>query len=93
MTLTKQKITREIGRRTRLRNADVARTVETLIDLIAEELARGGRIELENFMVLEVRTTTRRATFDGRLLTYASLKARPGKKLRILLNQSNPLKR
>jgi nucleoid DNA-binding protein len=49
----------EIGRRTRLRNHDVQRVVETLIDVWTVELSSGGRIELENFLVLEVQRIDR----------------------------------
>ncbi len=59
MTLTKAKMVSEIGRRTRLRNADVQRTIETLIEVWTEELVSGGRIELEGFCVLEVQTIDR----------------------------------
>ena len=54
MTLTKNKMVREIGRRTRLKNRDVAVLLEALVDVWTEELVNGGRIELENFLVLEV---------------------------------------
>ncbi len=91
-TLTKQTITREIGRRTRLRNADVSRVLDALIALLSEELARGGRVELENFLVLEVRTLQRRAAFSERPLVYRTLKARPGKRLRARLNNPEYLK-
>ncbi len=53
MTLTKNKMIREIGRRTRLKNRDVQLMLETLIEVWTEELVSGGRVELENFMVLE----------------------------------------
>ncbi len=46
MALTKNKMVSEIGRRTRLRNHDVQRMLEALIDVWIEELASGGRIEL-----------------------------------------------
>jgi nucleoid DNA-binding protein len=59
MTLTKNKMVSEIGRRTRLRNHDVQRVLETLIDVWFEELAASGRIELENFLVLEVQRIDR----------------------------------
>ena len=59
MTLTKNKMVSEIGRRTRLRNHDVQRILETLIDVWFEELASGGRIELENFLVLAVQRIDR----------------------------------
>ncbi|MBI5961719.1 MAG: HU family DNA-binding protein [Chloroflexi bacterium] len=59
MALTKKTMVSEIGRRTRLRNHDVQRVIETLIDVWTEELASGGRIELENFLVLEVQRIDR----------------------------------
>lgn len=59
MSLTKNKMVSEIGRRTRLRNHDVQRVLETLIEVWAEELASGGRVELENFLVLEVQRIDR----------------------------------
>ena len=59
MALTKNKMVSEIGRRTRLRNHDVQRILETLIDVWFEELVSGGRIELENFLVLEVQRIDR----------------------------------
>lgn len=59
MTLNKNKMLREIGRRTRLKNRDVQLMLETLIDVWMEELVAGGRIELENFLVLETQTIDR----------------------------------
>ncbi|MBK8027746.1 MAG: HU family DNA-binding protein, partial [Chloroflexi bacterium] len=49
MSLNKQKMVREIGRRTRLKNRDVQRVIETLVEVWTEELVSGERIELENF--------------------------------------------
>lgn len=59
MTLTKKKMIREIGRRTRLKNRDVQAMLEALIDVWTDELVSGGRIELENFLVLETQTLDR----------------------------------
>ncbi len=59
MTLTKNKMIREIGRRTRLKNRDVQMMLEALVEVWTEELAGGGRIELENLLVLEVQTIDR----------------------------------
>jgi nucleoid DNA-binding protein len=59
MTLTKNKMVREIGRRTRLKNRDVQAVLEALVDLWTEQLVSGGRIELENFMVLETKMIDR----------------------------------
>ena len=59
MTLNKNKMVREIGRRTRLKNRDVQLVLETLVDVWREELVAGGRIELENFLVLKTQTIDR----------------------------------
>ena len=59
MTLNKNKMVREIGRRTRLKNRDVQVMLETLIDVWTEELVAHGKIELENFLVLETQTIDR----------------------------------
>lgn len=50
---------RAIGRRTRLKNRDVQVMLETLIEIWIEELVNGGRIELENFFVLETQAIDR----------------------------------
>jgi nucleoid DNA-binding protein len=54
MTLTKKKMVREIGRRTRLKNREVQQALETLIDVWTEALVAGEKIEIENFLVMEV---------------------------------------
>jgi nucleoid DNA-binding protein len=59
MTLTKNKMVREIGRRTRLKNRDVQAMLEAMVEVWTEELINGGRIELENFIVLEVQEIDR----------------------------------
>ena len=58
-SLNKNKMVREIGRRTRLKNRDIQLMLETLIDVWTEELVAGGKIELENFIVLETQTIDR----------------------------------
>jgi len=59
MTLTKNTMVRAIGRRTRLKNRDVQAMLEALIEVWTDELVAGGRIELENFLVLEVKEIDR----------------------------------
>src|SRR4051812_6827336 len=59
MSLDKNKTIAEVGRRTRLRNHDVQKMLEALIEVWSEELAQAGRIELENFLVLEVKSIDR----------------------------------
>jgi nucleoid DNA-binding protein len=92
MTLTKKKMISEIGRRTRLKNRDVQVMLETLIDVWTEELVNGGRIELENFLVLEVQTIDRGeqcGTLKGgdapRIIRRVTLRA--SKQFKVILNR------
>lgn len=98
MTLTKNAMVREIGRRTRLKNGDVRAMLEALIEVWTEELVNGGRIELQNFLLLETRNIDRgrnagRLTSKGR--TYAAPRAirkivlKPSKRLRRQINHAN----
>lgn len=95
MTLTKKKMIREVGRRTRLRNHDVQCVLETLIELWSDELAVGGRIELQNFLVLEVQRIDRGPN-PGRLTTGPAqriihqLVVRPSKRIRKKLSRIEP---
>ena len=59
MTLTKNKMIRAIGQRTRLKNREVQVMLEALVEVWTEELIIGGRIELENLFVLEAQTIDR----------------------------------
>jgi nucleoid DNA-binding protein len=92
MALTKNKMVSEIGRRTRLRNHDVQRMLEALSEVWTEELASGGRIELQNFLVLEVRRIDR-GERRGMLSSgeprrvIRRLTVRPSKSLRRQINQ------
>lgn len=59
MTLNKKRMVREVSRRTGISNREVQQVVEALVDVWTEELVTGGRIELENFMVLETKMIDR----------------------------------
>ena len=92
MALTKNKMVGEIGRCTRLHNHDVQRMLEALIDVWTEELASGGRIELQNFLVLEVQRIDRGerrgmlSTGEPRRVVHR-LVVRPSKKLKMRINR------
>lgn len=94
MTLTKNKMVREIGRRTRLKNRDVQVMLETLIEVWTEELVAGGKIELQNFLVLETQTIDRgeqRGTLNDReapqIINRVSL--RLAKQIKYQINKNN----
>lgn len=76
MSLDKNKAIAEVGRRTRLRNHDVQKMIEALIEVWSEELVQGGRIELENFLVLEVKRIDR-GEQAGSLLIGGKLRRAP----------------
>ncbi len=59
MTWTKNKTVSEIGRRTRLTNHEVQVVLETLFEVWSEALIAGEKIEIEHFLVLEVKTIRR----------------------------------
>ena len=59
MTLTKNKMVREIGRRTRLKNRDMQTMLEALVEVWVESIVAGERIELENLFVLETQWVDR----------------------------------
>lgn len=59
MTLTKKKMVREIGRRTRLTNREVQEVIEALVDVWTETLVAGEKIEIQNFLVLEIQEIDR----------------------------------
>src|SRR5260370_38946476 len=88
MSLDKNKTVAEVGRRTRLRNHDVQKMLEALVEVWSEELAQEGRIEVENFLVLAVKRIDRgeqagALLIDGKLRhdprVIKNLKVRPGK--------------
>jgi len=86
MSLNKKTMVREIGRRTRLSNRDVERVIETLIDVWTEELVRGGRIEIEHFVVLEMQVVDRYRNNPFLRQTFRQIKLRVSKALKAKLN-------
>lgn len=86
MTLTKKKMISEIGRRTRLKNRDVQAMLETLVEVWTEELVNGGRIELENFLVIDVDTVEVSSTRLFSKRKYRRLRVRASRFMRKCLN-------
>ena len=87
MSLNRKRMVREIGRRTRLKNRDVERMIETLVEVWTEELVSGGRIEIEHFMVLETRTVERWRDNPVLRRTLRQVKLRVSGALRERLNE------
>lgn len=92
-TLNRQRLVRLLGQRTRLPNQVSAHVVETLVNILSDEIAVGGRIEISNFLTLEVETRSRAVIMTNSeedtepiRQTYCVLKCRPGKRLRARLH-------
>ena len=91
MSLDKNKTIAEVGRRTRLRNHDMQKMIEALIGVWSEELADGGRIDLENFLVLEIRRIDR-GEQAGALLVGGKLRLAPRIIKKLTVRPSKSLK-
>ena len=96
MTLTKNKMIRAIGQRTRLKNREVQVMLEALVEVWTEALVSDGRIELENLFVLEVQTIDRgenagalKGSDAPRMIQRVTL--RVSKRLKQYLNHSEEL--
>ena len=91
MSLDKNKTIAEVGRRTRLRNHDVQKMLEALIEVWSDELADGGRIELEKFLILEVKSVDR-GERAGALLVGGKLRHAPRIIKKLTVRPSKSLK-
>lgn len=91
MSLDKNKTVAEIGRRTRLRNHEVQRMLEALIEVWTEELASGGQIEIQNFLVLEVKQVDRGEN-AGKLMVGDTLRRAPRSLRRLVVRPSKRLR-
>jgi len=91
MSLDKNKTFAEAGRCTRLRNHDVQKVLEALLEVWPDELADSGRIELENFLVLEVKTVDR-GEHTGSLLIGGKLRRAPRIIRKLVVRPSTYLK-
>lgn len=90
MSLNKRDTMRAVARRTSLTYKQADEAVQALIDIWFEVLSSGGKIIIENFLVLEVKPmigSDPNDTYDVSR-TYSRVTARASRKLRLSLNQS-----
>jgi nucleoid DNA-binding protein len=89
----------EVGRRTRMRNYEVQRLFETLVEVWSEALVRGEKIEIENFLILELHTITRHGRLgtlmnDGRAIKIPAkrreVRVRLSKHLKTVIRSKQP---
>jgi len=90
MSLDKKTIA-AIGQRIRLRNHDVQKMLEALIEIWSAALAQDERIDVENFLVLEVKRIDR-GEKAGALLVGGKLRRAPCVIKRLTVRPSKYLK-
>ena len=90
MSYDKNKTIAEVGRRTRLRNHDVQKLLEALVEVWSEELTQDERIELKNLLVLEVKQVDR-GERTGSLLIGGKLRHAPRVIQKLMVRPSKSL--
>jgi nucleoid DNA-binding protein len=80
-----------IGQATRMRNHDIQTVLEALLQIWTEELASGGRIEIEHFLVLEVQTIQPQGD-SGTLLSQGRVVKIPPQRRRLTVRPSKYLR-
>lgn len=89
MTLTKRDLVNRISEETNLNQQKVFRVVQKTLDYITEALAKGGKVEIRNFGVFEVKVRKARIgrnphapEADVLIPERSVVKFRPGKEMR-----------
>ena len=97
MTLTKRELVTRISSETGFIQMDVMDIVQKTLNYIAEALAKGGKVELRNFGVFEVKVRRARIgrnpnapTADVPIPERAVVRFRPGKELRAEVLKLSP---
>lgn len=97
MSMTKRDLVVKIAKETQIKQYDVVRIVQMILDSIADETAVGNTVELRNFGVFKVITCKSRKARNPKrpdkeiiIPPRAVVKFRTGKKLKKRLGQLNP---
>ncbi|MBX3085055.1 MAG: HU family DNA-binding protein [Anaerolineae bacterium] len=80
--LTKKRLCKQIRQNTGHSYHLIESVVQQAIDLMGIQLAEGGKIEIENFLVLEVTAISRALPHSDENTVHHILKVRPGRALR-----------
>lgn len=97
MTLTKRDLVSRISEETKLGQHDVLSVVQKTLDYISEALAKGGKVELRNFGVFEVKVRKARIgrnpnapETDVPIPQRSVVKFKPGKEMRAEVIKISP---
>ena len=75
-TITKKQLIDRISERNAQKRVAVKRTVQTFLDAIIEELARGNRLEFRDFGVFEIKERAARVAQNPKTLERVNVPAR-----------------
>ena len=99
MTLTKRELVMRIGEETGLKQAQVFEVVQKTLNYITEALAKGGKVELRNFGVFDVKIRKARVgrnpkqpETDVPIPARATVKFKAGKEMRAEVLKLTPKK-
>ena len=94
MSLTKREIAKKVAIQIGATQTDAASAVQAILDIMAEELANGGHIELRGFGVFEIKTrkasigrNPRKPQNTVRIPARRIVKFRAGKELAAVLEK------
>jgi nucleoid DNA-binding protein len=100
MTLTKRQLVLRISEETGMIQAEVFGIVQKTLDYITEALAQGGKVEIRNFGVFDVKTRKARVgrnpnkpEIDVPIPTRAVVKFKAGKVMKAKVLKLSPKKR
>jgi nucleoid DNA-binding protein len=98
MTLTKRDLVNRISEETKLNQHKVFSVVQKTLDYITEALAKGGKVEIRNFGVFEVKVRKARIgrnphapDTDVPIPERAVVRFRPGKEMRAEVLKLRPV--
>ena len=96
MSLTKREIAKEVASRIGSTQTDAAAAVQAILDIMAQELANGGHIELRGFGVFEIKTrkasvgrNPRKPENTVKIPARKIVKFRAGKELAAILEKNS----
>ena len=89
-TTTKKDLIERVAQDTELNLADVRRAVQSFLDHVIDELARGNRLEFRDFGVFEIRERAGRVAQNPKTLERVSVPPRKSVRFKIgrLMQQS-----
>jgi nucleoid DNA-binding protein len=97
MTLTKRNLVVRISEETGLNQAQVFAVIQKTLDQITESLAKGGKVEIRNFGIFEVKIrkarvgrNPNRPEIDVPIPTRAMVKFKAGKEMRAQVLKLKP---